>query len=331
MTEVTSDIHLPPTALLRLLADGQLHSGQELAAAMGVSRTAIWKQLAKLESLGLKLESKPGKGYSLSGGLDLLEEAPIRSGLRAPVNEQISRFNLFEILDSTNAWLLSQESTPAISICISECQTAGRGRRGRSWVSPFARNIYMSLRMTVETGFGSLEGLSLAVGVVVADALSDLGVRDAKLKWPNDILCKGRKLGGVLIEAAGDPAGRCHAVIGLGLNVDLEGSMAEQIDQPWVTLNDILSTSPKRNDVVITLLNHIIPMLATYESIGFKHYKSKWEALNTHLNQRVSLQMGAQKTKGIMRGVSDSGGLILSTEHGVETFHSGEISLRAEP
>ena len=330
MVESATEIHLPPKALLQLLADGQLHSGQELASVLGVSRTAIWKQLAKLEPLGLELQSQAGKGYCLSGGLDLLDRSRIQEGLLAPVNAAISQFELFEVLDSTNAWLMRQESGSGISVCISECQTAGRGRRGRQWVSPFARNIYMSLRVTAETGFGAFEGLSLAVGVAVADALGDLGATDIKLKWPNDILWQGRKLGGVLIEAAGDPSGRCHAVIGLGLNLKAEASMIKEIDQPWVSLEEILDNQPGRNESVIAILNYMVPMLASYETDGFRSYKSKWESLNAHLNQRVSLQTGLSQTTGLVCGVSDSGGLLLLTDRGLETFHGGEVSLRAE-
>jgi BirA family biotin operon repressor/biotin-[acetyl-CoA-carboxylase] ligase len=330
MGESTAEIQLPPKALLQLLADGQLHSGQELASVLGVSRTAIWKQLAKLESLGLELRSQAGKGYCLSGGLDLLDKAHIQKGLLKRVNGAISQFELFEVLDSTNAWLMRQESGSGISVCIAECQTAGRGRRGRQWVSPFARNIYMSLRTTVDTGFGALEGLSLAVGVAVADALGNLGATDIKLKWPNDILWQGRKLGGVLIEAAGDPSGRCHAVIGLGLNLKAEASMINEIDQPWVSLDEVLPNQPGRNESVIALLNFIVPMLESYETDGFQRYKSKWEQLNAHLNQRVSLRTGVSQTTGLVCGVSESGGLLLTTDRGVEAFHGGEVSLRVE-
>ena len=330
MTESASDIHLPPIPLLRLLADGQLHSGQELAGVLGVSRTAIWKQLTKLESVGVELQSHPGKGYCLPGGLDFLDETRIRADLLPQVCDAIGQFKVFEMIDSTNAWLMRQEPFPEISVCISECQTAGRGRRGRQWISPFAQNIYMSLRVNVDTGFGALEGMSLAVGVVVADALTDLGVTDIKLKWPNDILWQDRKLGGVLIEAAGDPSGSCHAVVGLGLNLKARPSMNKNIDQPWAALEEILPILPGRNESVIALLNYIVPMLKNYETLGFKSYKSKWETLNAHLNQRVNLQTGASQTAGVVRGVSDSGGLIVASERGLETFHGGEVSLRVE-
>jgi len=330
MSDPTSDIHIPPIELLQLLADGQLHSGQELAGVLGVSRTAIWKQLAKLEPLGLELQSQPGKGYCLPGGLDLLNQKIIRAGLSRQVDETINSFKLFEVVDSTNAWLLQQESDSGISLCIAECQTAGRGRRGRQWVSPFAQNVYMSLRVTVENGFGALEGLSLAMGVAVADALCELGAKDIRLKWPNDILWNGRKLGGVLIEAAGDPSGRCHAVIGLGLNLKTQHSMVKTINQPWVALDHILPREFARNKSVSVLLNHIVPMLEGYEKQGFKHYKSRWETLNAHLNQRVNLQIGSSQMAGIVFGVSESGGLLLNTENGVETFYGGEVSLRVE-
>ena len=327
---MTNDsVELPPIELLQLLADGKNHSGQELASVLNVSRTAIWKQLAKLEGLGLELLSQSGKGYCLVGGLELLDKEAIGAFLVLSATNAITDFTLLKSIDSTNSYLMRQEQATGVSVCFAEFQTAGRGRRGRQWVSPFASNIYLSLRLSINSGLGAIEGLSLAVGVAVARVLDELGVVDVQLKWPNDVLWSGKKLGGVLIEVVGDPSGVCHLVVGLGLNLRTEKSMADAIDQPWVALDTILPEPPRRNRVAACLLNHIVPLISDYETEGFVGYKLAWESLNVHANQQVDLLMGSIQTTGIVRGVNAVGALLLETDSGLEVFHGGEVSLRA--
>ncbi len=321
---------LPPLELLELLSDGKNHSGQELANVLNVSRTAIWKQLAKLEAIGLELLSQPGKGYCLVGGLELLNELQIKEGLIPLAAGVISGFTLLNTVDSTNTYLLREESNSGIQICFSEFQTAGRGRRGRQWASPFASNIYLSLKLSINSGVGAFEGISLAVGVAVVRALNQLGVAGLQLKWPNDVLWSNKKLGGILIEVVGDPSGVCRLVVGLGLNLKTTKSMAQVIDQPWVALDSVMPARPSRNLVATCLLNHILPVLNSYEAQGFAGYKSEWESLNAHANQSVDLYMGSIQTAGIVRSVNDAGALLLETEKGLEVFHGGEVSLRAK-
>jgi len=325
----SDNAELPSIELLQLLADGRNHSGQELASLLNVSRTAIWKQLAKLEGLGLELLSQSGKGYCLVGGLELLERGAIKSLLAPSVAQAIGELTLLKVVDSTNSYLLRQEHVAGISVCFAEFQTAGRGRRGRQWVSPFASNIYLSLRLSISSGLGAVEGLSLAVGVAVTRALTELGVTDVRLKWPNDVLWSGRKLGGILIEVVGDTSGVCHLVVGLGLNLKTEKSMEHAIDQPWVALDAILPNAPSRNLVAACLLNQLVPILSGYETQGFDRYKFEWEALNAHANQAVDVFMGSVQASGIVRGVTASGALLVETDKGVEVFHGGEVSLRA--
>jgi BirA family biotin operon repressor/biotin-[acetyl-CoA-carboxylase] ligase len=321
---------LPPLELLALLSDGKNHSGQELADVLKVSRTAIWKQLAKLEAIGLELFSQPGKGYCLVGGLELLDESQIRLGLEPDILELMSKLTLLDTVDSTNAYLLREGSAPAIQVCFSEFQTAGRGRRGRQWVGPFASNIYLSLKLSIESGVGAFEGISLAIGVAVARSLSQLGISDVQLKWPNDVLWSGKKLGGILVEVVGDPSGVCHLVVGLGLNLKTTKSMMQAIDQPWIALDTILQQPTSRNRVAAYLLNQLLPVLNGYEARGFADYKSEWESLNAHVNLPVDLHLGSVQTSGIVRGVNNTGALFLETEKGMEVFHGGEVSLRAK-
>ncbi len=332
MSEFSEEIHLPPFELLELLADGEVHSGQELARLLGVSRTAVWKQIAKLQPLGLELLSAPGKGYRLAGGIELLSKERIITGQVKSCLDQISQLNILKAVDSTNSFLLKQASTENVSICIAECQTAGRGRRGRTWVSPFAKNLYLSFRVTFEGGVNALEGLSLAIGVAIAEALSAAGISGVRLKWPNDVLWRDRKLAGVLIEVVGDPAGMCHLVVGVGLNVLNDDLMNSKVSQPWISLYEISVLEGiqalKRNAVAAALIAEIVPLLSEYERIGFASYRTRWEHLNVFADREVDVHIGSTVVRGTMRGINDVGALVLSTDEGEQIFHGGEVSLR---
>jgi BirA family transcriptional regulator, biotin operon repressor / biotin---[acetyl-CoA-carboxylase] ligase len=323
---------LPALELLELLSDGGIHSGQDLAVLLGVSRTAVWKQLAKLKALGFLVQPVSGKGYSILGGIELLSERRILDVLEPSILAQLSSLIILKSVDSTNAFLLRQAAAEKIMVCLAECQTAGRGRRGRTWISPFAKNIYLSIKMTSEAGIGVFEGLSLAVGVAISRALKSLGIPDVRLKWPNDVLWQERKLAGVLIEVVGDLGGACNLVVGVGLNVSNNEEMRANINQPWVSVQDImqhLNLAPVgRNKVASVLLSEIIPLLSQYETQSFSLYREEWESLNAYKGQWVDVQMGAANIAGILMGVNDTGALIVRTTLGEQLFHGGEVSLR---
>ncbi|MEH6518730.1 MAG: bifunctional biotin--[acetyl-CoA-carboxylase] ligase/biotin operon repressor BirA [Halioglobus sp.] len=321
------------TTLLPMLADGEFRSGQDLANALGVSRTAVWKQLNKLADLGLELESVKGRGYRIPGGVDFLSETNIRGELAPDAAALMNDLLLFTAIDSTNAELMRKRSAGASSglVCTAEQQTAGRGRLGRTWVSPFAGNIYLSLMWEFSQGAAALEGLSLGVGVAVVRALESLGVDGVKLKWPNDILYDGAKLGGVLLEMAGDAAGVCQVVVGVGINVSMSRSAAVSIDQSWVDLDGICAGSvPRRSTVVAALLNEMLPMVASFESQGFGPLHQAWTDLDAYADQPVVIHSGQKQQRGICRGVDGRGALQLETGTGIQSIFGGEISLRKD-
>ena len=326
---------MPKTTLLPLLASGEYCSGQTLAAALGVSRTAVWKQLNALSDLGLQIESVRGRGYRIPGGIDLLEAPRIRAALEPRAAGLLSRLALFETIDSTNAEAMRQAEQGAGPglVCSAEQQTAGRGRRGRTWVSPFARNLYLSLVWEYHQGAAALEGLSLAVGVAVARALASCGLPPVQLKWPNDIIFRRAKLGGVLLEMTGDAAGTCQVIVGVGLNVAMPGAAGTDIDQAWTDLATISpGRRPGRNELLAALLNQLLPLLADFEQAGFGPWREEWLALDAFAGQPVVLHTGALDLAGIARGVDGRGALQLETAAaGVQSIFGGEISLRAAP
>ncbi|HEY6131516.1 MAG TPA: bifunctional biotin--[acetyl-CoA-carboxylase] ligase/biotin operon repressor BirA [Halioglobus sp.] len=321
--------------LLPLLASGEFRSGQDLAAAMGVSRTAVWKQINRLATnRGLSIESVKGKGYRIPGGIDLLDADRVRAMLDARARELITRLEILDTIDSTNAEVLRSAGPGCRSgqVCTAEQQTAGRGRRGRQWVSPYASNLYLSLLWEFNQGVSALEGLSLAVGVAVARALLACDVPPVQLKWPNDVLYDGNKLGGILLEMNGDAAGPCRVVIGVGLNVAMPGLAADTIDQPWTDLKTITANRhPGRNQLLAALLNELLPLAADFEQQGFTRWRDDWKALDAFADAPVVLDTGSAQWGGIARGVDARGALLLETTNGVQSVYGGEISLRVAP
>lgn len=315
--------------IVTLLADGEFHSGEDLGGILGVSRAAVWKHLQKLERFGVGLSSAKGRGYRIQGGLDLLDAEKIKGNLTSKEDLDL---RVFAQLDSTNSFLM-REQNPSRKICLAEFQSAGRGRRGRVWVSPLAQNIYCSIGWEFDGGVAALEGLSLAIGVAVARTLQIAGVNDVTLKWPNDVLHQNKKLAGILIEVMGDPVGCCQVVVGVGLNVAMQHSQIIDIDQPWTALNSLLAKEAKpimeRNYLAAAMIDNLIAILTDYHQTGFARYHSEWMQKAAYFGDRVVLRNGQQTVTGRFSGVSSTGALCLETDLGEQTFHGGELSLRS--
>lgn len=318
------------TELLALLADGEFHSGQDLADTLGVSRTAVWKQLHKLEELGLAAESSKSKGYRIAGGVDLLDKPAILAGLSAPGRALISELDLQMQIDSTNAEAMRRVESGAGAglVCMAEQQTAGRGRRGRKWVSPFASNIYLSLVWEFEGGAAALEGLSLAVGVAVTDALTSCDIPSLQLKWPNDIMYKGRKLGGILIEMVGDPAGSCQVVVGVGLNVRMPNKAAAEIDQQWIDIASLVDNTPGRNRLAAAMLDALLLLMPGFANQGFAPWRDKWAHRDAFLGKPVIVHSGPNQVAGTVAGINEAGALLLDIGGTIQVINGGEVSLR---
>ncbi|UTW06442.1 bifunctional biotin--[acetyl-CoA-carboxylase] ligase/biotin operon repressor BirA [Pseudomonas benzenivorans] len=313
--------------LLRLLQDGRFHSGEALGAALGISRAAVWKQLRSLEAeLELPIHKVRGRGYRLASPLRLLDEcllASSPSGQAWPVS-------VLHSVDSTSSEALRrlEARNAAPFIVLAERQSAGRGRRGRTWVSPFAENLYYSLVLRVEGGMRQLEGLSLVVGLALLQAIRAMGVSGAGLKWPNDLLVGDRKIAGILLELSGDPADVCHVVIGVGVNVNMMPTEAQPIDQPWTSMRAALGHGVDRNELVVALNQQLARYLESHRKQGFSALREEWQ--NNHLWQgrRVVLTAGGQQIAGVVLGVDASGAIRLLVDGEEQHFSGGELSLR---
>ncbi len=313
-------------ALVDALADGAWHSGEDLAARFGISRAALAKRIDKLRDWQLQLESRQGLGYRLTQPLQRLDAAALQAAvpdLHVQVAAQV---------DSTNTRLL--EADPALDpqALFAELQTAGRGRRGRHWTSPFGANLYLSIAWSWPTWPRELTALSLAVGVACARVLRDAGLHSLRLKWPNDLLVRDRKLGGILIEHRGEAGGGCRVVIGIGLNLQMADEQATDITQAWINLQTALredGAAPlPRTALAAKLLAALDALLRGYAECGFSGVASQWAELDATRNAPVRIVGSGEPLQGIARGVDRDGALIVEAEGVQHRVHAGEVSLR---
>ncbi|UOA08720.1 bifunctional biotin--[acetyl-CoA-carboxylase] ligase/biotin operon repressor BirA [Methylobacter sp. S3L5C] len=320
--------------ILTLLADGEFHSGTELAEIIGVSRSAICKQVKGLSDLGLQHSAVSGKGYRLNKALDLLTPSKINASLGEECKALVSTLEIHDSLNSTNSYLVEHSRNNAASgfVCFAEHQTAGKGRRGRQWVSPYGSNIYMSLLWRFQQGgIIGTAGLSLAIGVAVIRALKEHEINEVGLKWPNDIYSQGKKLGGILIEVSGEADGPCAAVIGIGLNLFLPEIQAQSITQAWTDLTNISGENLlPRNRLAGTLLKHILVIVNGFETVGIKAYLDEWRRYDCLKGNLATLFIGQQQIEGIVDGIDDNGLLLIKKPDGtIQAFASGEVSFSA--
>jgi BirA family biotin operon repressor/biotin-[acetyl-CoA-carboxylase] ligase len=322
--------------LLRCLADGELHSGTALGEVLGISRAAVWKQIQALQEQGVEILSEQRQGYTLPGAVTLLDRSEIRGGLTAAVGQRLPQIETLWGCDSSNSELMRRlRRGEAVSghVLLSEYQSAGRGRRGKQWLSPFGGSLYLSLLWRFSGGLMALSGVGIVVGIAMAQAVEAIGLEGAQLKWPNDLHYADQKLGGVLIELEGESDGPTDVVIGVGLNVMLSDQQG-QIDQPWTALQRYFDLPLSRNRLAAVLLNHLLPLLDRFERGGLEALLPQWESLDRLRDHPVVvLQEGRESQErhesyGIARGIDAMGALLVESNGVVQRHFSGDVSLR---
>lgn len=268
--------------------------------------------------------------------VDTLDADAIRAQLPGEVRATFAAIEVVDDIDSTNSELLRRR-TPDTGIValFAEHQSGGRGRQGRAWASPPGANLYLSLARTFDGDFTRLGGLSLAVGIAVAETLHALGARTVALKWPNDLVTEDgetlRKLGGLLIEG-GLQDGRPRAVIGLGLNVRMPADAAAAIDQPWTDLDALLGDAAlPRNVVAGRLLDALSVALHAFDAGGLRPFLPRFELLDALRDLPVTARIGEREVVGTAMGIDDDGALVLRTDAGLQPLRAGEVSVRRRP
>lgn len=312
-----------PLKIIALLADGSFHSGEHLGEYLGMSRAAINKHIQTIREWGLDVFTVPGKGYSLPGSIQLLDADSILGQL------EDKRVTVLPVVDSTNQYLLDRiTELQSGDACIAEYQQAGRGRRGRQWISPFGANLYLSMFWRLDQGPAAAIGLSLVIGIVMAEVLQRLGAEDVRVKWPNDLYLNDRKLAGILVELTGKTGDAAQLVIGAGINLAMRESNANAINQGWINLQEA-GISIDRNELAATLLNELRQSLQQFEIDGLAPFISRWRALDNFIDRPVKLLIGEQQIFGIARGIDQQGALLLEQNGVIKPFIGGEISLRS--
>lgn len=306
-------------------------SGATLARTAGVTRAAVWKQIEALRLKGVPVEAKVGGGYRLPWPTELLEAPRIRAALPAETLADVGMIEVHWDIDSTSSELARRIPVlDDLAFVMAETQSAGRGRRGRTWLSPPGMNLYLSVLKRFDSGFASLSGLSLAVGVMLIRALDDLGIRTAGLKWPNDVLAGNAKLAGVLVELSGEYSGPCAAIIGVGLNIRLPDSLHERAGQPITDLAALSGGQPPgRNRVAAAVVASLTEGLRSFERHGFAAFAAEYRASDLLQGQplRVIDPRGEYNATG--EGVDERGALRVRRATGeMVTVDSAEISVR---
>lgn len=324
--------------LLRQLADGRLHSGTDLAAALGMSRAAVWKHLARLGECGLVFEARRGVGYRLPAPIEMLDAGVITRNLDARTGSVLDSLDVCWELDSTSDHLLKR--SPAgnwrLRACFAEYQSGGRGRRGRRWLSPIGSGLCMSVAWCFPSAPADFHALGLAAGVAVMRALRRVGVARAQLKWPNDIMHGDAKLAGILLDVQGESDGPLVAVTGVGLNLNVSRRLEQEVSAAGgilpAGLDSVMGAgSVSRNELGAALVTELVAVMDDFERSGFSQLADEWSRDDWLRGREISVVSGGQSLRGVARGISRDGRLRLETDAAIHDIISGDVSVVAAP
>lgn len=309
--------------LAMLLSDGEYHDGTALGKKLGITRSAIWKSLQKLQQYGVPIKSIKGKGYSLAEPLILLNSSAIKQA----IHDKAISLEIFETISSTNDYLKAFWGSKKVHVCISELQIAGKGRLHREWHSPFAQNIYFSCLYSFHKDIHELAGLSLIVSLAIIHSLKAFKL-NAMVKWPNDILCIDKKLSGSLIEVQAESHGVSSAIIGIGINVNMLEDPSVKISQPWVSLRELTQHYIDRNEIVSALINSLMDYLTRFSEQGLRAFIDEWASVDYLLNKKITLKNLDKTIEGTASGIDAHGNLLLKLpDQSIKAFSSGDTTI----
>lgn len=316
--------------MLHSLSDGRFHSGESLANRFGVSRTTIWKGIQKIQQqYSLNIQSVKGRGYRLAQPIELLGAENILSLIPHSSRAYLTGIDVLPVIDSSNRYLMAAASqgAPGGKVILTEQQTAGRGRLGRRWVSPFGCNIYCSLLWRFNLATSVLSGLAIVAAVALARALS-VHIEGIDIKWPNDIFWQGQKLAGILLEMQGEANGPAAVVIGIGVNVNMSDLGKQEIDQAWTDIRLASGKHVSRNALAAEIIHQLILAIQEFEQTGLAGFVSDWTQWDMLMDQAVDIVMANQSISGIARGIDASGALRLEIDGIMKSYMAGEASLK---
>lgn len=316
--------------ILRLLrsADGYI-SGQELCNRFGVSRTAVWKAINQLKEAGYEIEAQQNKGYRLMAAPDLMTEAEIKSLMHT---EWVAKEVLyFDTIDSTNtkAQELAEKGYPSGTLVVADKQESGKGRRGRSWVSPSGTGIFMTLMIKPDINSNNASMLTLVAALAVAKAITSVTGEEALIKWPNDIVVNSKKVCGILTEMNAQFDYINHIVVGIGINVHNE-SFPEEISQMASSL--MIEAGGKRfhrAQIIAETMAYFEQYYDTFlKTQDLSALVREYDELLVNMNKAVRVLDPKEPFDGKAMGITPKGELIVDTWESRKLVSSGEVSVR---
>lgn len=313
-----------------LLSDQAYHDGNSMGEQLHISRAAVWKAVKKLIQYGVAIKSVKGKGYILEEPFLLLDIAQIKQQL--PPAYTGLPIQLFERLHSTNdyLWQTIDPSEP-VTICVTELQTQGKGRMNRVWHCPFGKNVCLSLSHRFAKDISELSGLSLIVGLAVAqtiDRLTPSMTDPITVKWPNDVQIGSAKIAGILIELQAEAHGYCRAIIGIGLNVNMRKTDDLNLGQPWTSLTEVTQQYYDRNTVCATLIEQLLLYLDRFNHYGLSDFIEEWQQRDRLFKETVHLCCGETTYTGTGAGINSQGHFLLRMpDQTLRAFSSGDTQL----
>lgn len=322
---------LKALALLERLADGDTHSGESIASGLGVTRAAVWNQVKRLQAEGVPVHAVPGKGYRVPGGYEFLNPAAIEAELGTAGRRLLSELVIERATDSTNQRLLDCLNERSIHglAWLAEYQSAGRGRRGGSWLAPPGSGLCLSLGWRFDAPPSTMSALSLVIGIAVVRALNRLGARGVALKWPNDVYHADRKLAGILIEMRSEFGGPCTVAIGIGINTALSKDAHARINEIATDVASACGRTPSRNQTAAFVIDEIFSILETFGHSGFAPFHAEWRERDLLDGRTLKLETPERTIAGIGRGVGPDGTLLIESDGRTQAYLSGHIILGA--
>ena len=303
-------------------------SGQEISEKLGVSRTTVWKAIRQLENEGYVIKAVRNKGYSLVSEPDLLTDRQVKSCLKT--SWAGSELLVLDSIDSTNneAKRRAEAGAPHGLLVVAEEQTAGRGRRGRVWESEKGDGIFMTLVLKPDVEPGHASMLTLVMAMAVQRALQNTAHVNTAIKWPNDIICDGKKMAGILTEMSAQVDCINHIVIGVGINVH-HASFPEPVDQTATSVFQQTGVHIRRAELIAEVMAQFERYYAVY--LETENLQNLVDDYNRHLincDRRVRVLDPKQEYEGTALGINIAGELLVKTDTGIVPVSAGEVSVR---
>ena len=312
--------------VLEMLTEAEYVSGEQISAALGISRTAVWKKIEQLRQEGWKIEAAGKRGYRLDPE-DRLDPVLWQKQLPDGCCGKDSACFLQEV-DSTNLRLkqLAVQGAPHGTVCLAECQTAGRGRLGRGWESPAGKGLYLSVLLRPQLPPDKAPFLTLCTAMAMNHAVRQCTGLDSAIKWPNDLVCRGKKLCGILLEISADPDQIEYVVIGTGLNVR-PGCYPPELADRAASLEE-LGSNVLRRDLLVVYLQELTRLAGVLEEQGFAGLREQYRRESCTIGSRVRV-IGSQSFIGTAEDIDETGALLVRDEEGtLRRVLSGDVSVR---